>query len=82
MSRRVGAQVLSGLAHTVREVDFIGWYHQDYVAGAVLVQGTAPGDAAVAVEERVRRAVCGHLPAALRDSARVRVRRLSSKVAD
>ena len=82
MSRLVGAQVFSGLAHTVREVDFIGWYRQDYVAGAVLVQGTVPGDVAVAVEERVRGTVRRHLPAGLRDAVRVNVKRLTPKVAD
>lgn len=82
MSPLVGARVLAGLAQTVREVDFIGWYRQDYVAGAVLVQGTAPADVAVAVEQRVRRAVCGHLPAGVRDSVRVTVRRLTRRVMD
>lgn len=82
MSRLVGAQVFSGLANTVREVDFIGWYRKDYVAAAVLVQGTAPGDVAVAVEERVRRTVRGHLPAGLRDVVRVTVSRFPNKVAD
>ena len=82
MSRLVGAQVFSGLAHTVREVDFIGWYRQDYVAGAVLVQGTAPGDVAGTVEERVRGTVRRHLPVDLRDAVRVNVRRLTTRVAD
>ena len=80
MSPAAAGRIFAALSRTVREVDFIGWHRQDLVAGAVLVQGTAPGDVAVAVEDRVRRAICGYLPNRLSESVRIRVRRLTPKV--
>ena len=80
ISRVARARIFTGLARTVREVDFVGWYVQDYVAAAVLVQGTALGDVTMSVEERVRRAVCGQLSGELHQSVRVRIRRLTRKV--
>ena len=34
--------MFAGLAAVVREVDFLGWYRQDRVAGAVLAQARVP----------------------------------------
>ena len=33
------AALFGGLGACVREVDFVGWYREGYVAGAVLTQG-------------------------------------------
>ena len=39
------AALFGGLGVCVREVDFVGWYREGYVAGAVLAQGSkASGD--------------------------------------
>jgi hypothetical protein len=35
----MASMLFAGLAACVREIDFIGWYRQDRVAGAVLPQG-------------------------------------------
>jgi hypothetical protein len=35
------SRLFAGLAAGVREVDFVGWYRQDRIAGAVLPQGAA-----------------------------------------
>jgi len=82
LSPRAGGRIFDGLAHCVREVDFIGWLRQDFVAAAVLVQGDAPEDASARVEERVTRAVYGRLPADLHDSLRVQVKSLSPRARD
>jgi hypothetical protein len=39
MAPTLAARVFSGLGACVREVDFIGWYRDGQVAGAVLAQG-------------------------------------------
>ena len=82
MSTAAADRIFTALSRTVREVDFIGWHREDFVAAAVLVQGTAPDNVTTAVEDRVRRAISDHLPANLRNSIRVRVRRLTQKVSD
>ena len=82
MSTAAADRIFAALSRTVREVDFIGWHREDFVAAAVLVQGTAPDNVTTAVEDRVRRAISDHLPANLRNSIRVRVRRLTQKVSD
>src|SRR5918994_6327369 len=38
----VADRLFSGLSHCVREVDFVGWFRQGNVAGAVLAQGSEP----------------------------------------
>ena len=42
LSDRVAAALFAGLAAGVREVDFIGWYREGRIAGAVLPQAIAP----------------------------------------
>ena len=38
----VAAKMFSALGSSVREVDFVGWFKEDRVAGAVLVQRATP----------------------------------------
>jgi hypothetical protein len=71
---RAAARLFSGLALSVREVDFIGWYRQERVAGAVLTQGfgsMAP-TAVSAIGERVTQVLGRQLSA--RDARRLQVR--------
>jgi hypothetical protein len=53
------AGIFSALGDSVREADFIGWYRQDSVAGAVLIQQAAP-------PSDIRRLVTSRVTAALR----------------
>ena len=74
------ASLLHGLGLCVREVDFIGWYRDQQVAGAVLAQGLEePGvDASRRVLERVDRVLSERLPKSVAARLRVRVVRLGS----
>jgi hypothetical protein len=63
LSPMVAVRIFLALAEVVREVDFIGWYRQGRVAGAVLAQGPgSPANASRRVEERIRHAVRDRLP--------------------
>jgi hypothetical protein len=75
MSRGVAAAVLSGLEECVREVDFIGWYRERQVAGAVLAQGVdVPADQVrEVIADRVKRALGRRLPGDIASRLRVRV---------
>jgi len=75
------ASLLQGLEHCVREIDFIGWYRDGRVAGAVLAQGLeepVPG-ASQRIVQRVNRVLSDRLPAPLVNRLRVRVVRLGSQ---
>jgi hypothetical protein len=75
VSREVGPTLLSGLSFCVREVDFVGWYREGRVAGAVLAQGLdIPGsDAPARIVERVTHVLSQRLPAKIASRLRVRV---------
>jgi hypothetical protein len=51
----IATKLFAGLSQCVRDVDFIGWYRHDQVAGAVLTQGPdSPGmDASEQIRNRV-----------------------------
>ena len=73
------AALFAGLGACVRDVDFVGWYREGYVAGAVMPQpGNAPGDVLNRVRERVTDALRLQFPAAP-EALRVRVIRLGVK---
>jgi hypothetical protein len=78
MSRSVSAGVLSVLGQCVREIDFIGWYRADRIAGAVLAQGfDTPGPGALTtIVHRVTNMLSAELPAHIAGRLRVRVVRL------
>lgn len=71
----VAAPLFAGLAMCVREIDFIGWYREGRIAGAVLAQGsdTPTADVPRVVGERVTATLRQHLPPRLADRLRVRV---------
>jgi hypothetical protein len=75
------ASLLQGLGLCVREVDFIGWYRDGRVAGAVLAQGfEEPGaDASRRIVERVTRVLSERLPRSVAGRLRVRVVALGSR---
>lgn len=78
------AAIFRGLGETVREVDFVGWFREGVVAGAILTQGsTAAEPRRTTVADRVTSVLKTHLPASLERSIRVRVVRFDPRtVAD
>jgi hypothetical protein len=75
-------KLLSALSVCVRETDFIGWYRDRAVAGAVLTQhaDTAGADLQEAVHRRITRVLGEHLPPDLASMVRVRVYQLPSSL--
>jgi hypothetical protein len=75
------ASLLQGLGLCVREVDFIGWYRDGRVAGAVLAQGPEePGaDASRHIVERVISVLSERLPKSVTERLRVRIVKLGSQ---
>jgi hypothetical protein len=72
---RVAAKIFDGLSACLREVDFVGWYREARVAGAVLAQASnLPGtEASTQVAERMTRALNQRLPVGIAERLRVRV---------
>jgi hypothetical protein len=81
INAKAASRLFSGLAGCVREVDFIGWYRQERVAGAVLTQGAAtPAAAAVqGITDRVTGVLGQHLSASEAQRLQVRVLQLSRR---
>ena len=69
----VSPALFTGLGLCVREIDFVGWYRQGRVAGAVLPQGVGlhDRDASHRIVSRVNRILGEHLPSV---AGRLRVR--------
>lgn len=63
------------LSRCLRDTDFVGWYFEDRIAGAVLTQQRefAHADVCQRVAERVRRALTTQLEADISDRLQVRV---------
>ena len=74
INAKAASRLFSGLAGCVREVDFIGWYREERVAGAVLTQGlgTPPPAAVRGIGDRVTQVLNQRLPE--RDAERLQVR--------
>jgi hypothetical protein len=69
--------VFKALGEAVREIDFVGWFREGRVAGAVLAQGTVLNSKARQVmADRVRQTLAKRLPLHAKH-LRVRVVRLS-----
>jgi hypothetical protein len=75
ISRPLSAALFSGLGQSVREVDFVGWYREGQVAGAVLTQGLGGpcSDARVRIVERVTTILGKGLPRQAAERLRVRL---------
>jgi len=82
MDPAVADKLFAALTGCVREVDFIGWYRTDRIAGAVLTQGAdAPAPSATQqIGERVAQVLTDRLPSRVRDRVQVRILQLHSKV--
>ena len=81
LTATIATAIFRGLGETVREVDFVGWFREGLVAGAVLTQGggTAAEPTREMVTERVMRALRAHLPASQTHNLRVRVIRFDPR---
>jgi len=78
----MAAALFGGLGLCVREIDFVGWYREGYVAGAVLTQGSkASGSEPQLIAERIRPALRKRLSADEARNLRVRVVRLDGGAA-
>lgn len=75
------AILFDGLSASIREVDFVGWFRERRIAGAVLTQkSAAPSwDACREIEARAHDAIAAQLPADLARRLQVRVLRLGRK---
>ena len=82
LSEPTAAALLVGLSTSVREVDFIGWYREGRVAGAVLAQGpkTSTPGAAPLIAERIAAELKKRLPPAESKHLRVRIVRLGGTI--
>ena len=77
LSNTQAAAMFAGLAASVREVDFVGWYREGRVAGAVLAHGAgAPDHLRQLIGRRVLAALQQRLPAACARRLHLRIVRL------
>ncbi len=78
LPKSAAASVFLGLSATVRDEDFIGWFREGRVAGALLMEGPEWPDPAAesTIRASVRRAIEARLHSTLAAGLRVRVRRL------
>ena len=74
----VAARIFAGLWHCVREVDFVGWFREDRVAGAVLTQGADPPapDVPLRISHRITGILSERVPAPVARRLHVRVLQL------
>jgi hypothetical protein len=74
----VAARIFSGLWHGVREVDFVGWFREDRVTGAVLTQGAVPlaPDVPRRIAHRITEILSERVPASVARRLHVRVLQL------
>ena len=74
------AALFRGLSGCIREVDFLGWFRQGYVAAAVLPQGSQPSASEPhLVAERIRPAIKERLSVNEASSLRLRVIQLDGR---
>jgi hypothetical protein len=78
LTNTTSAALFRGLAVSVREVDFVGWYRAGHIAAAVLLQGVKVSDGGVKpiIADRVRGELRKGLTATELKNLRVRVVRL------
>ena len=71
----VAARIFTGLWLSLREADFVGWFRDERVAGAVLTQDAEPpvADVSRRIGERVIETLTAHLPWDLACRLHVRV---------
>ena len=74
----VASAIFAALGAGVREVDFVGWFREERVAGAVLTQGTSAPTAAVVAEigQRISDRLSECVPADLAGRLQLRILQL------
>jgi len=72
---RIAAQVFDALWFCIRDIDLTGWYSQDRIAGAVLVQDRAipAADDMFRIQQRINGALQARVPSGVAPALRVRV---------
>ena len=75
LTAAISARLFAGLSLCVRDVDFIGWYREGRVAGAVLTQGAdSPAlEASEQISQRVTEVLRKRLPGNIAQRLQVRV---------
>jgi hypothetical protein len=75
IDRQTSARIFTALSACVREVDFIGWYREDRIIGAVLAQGTgsADADSVQRIAERAANVLSDAVQASLAQTIRIKV---------
>lgn len=82
LSAGQSSALFSGLGECIRDVDFVGWYRERRVLGAVLSQGfsaSSTDDAHSQICRRVQDVLRGHLSDDLAERLRVRVVQLGPR---
>ena len=79
LNQNTAVALFAGLAASVREVDFVGWFHEGRVAGAVLPQGDRSVDDRAAICNRILTTLRTSLPADRAKHLQVRVVRLGGR---
>jgi hypothetical protein len=80
LSDDIAAPLFGGLRASIREVDFVGWYREDFIPAAVLAQG--PGASAAAsnrITDRLLPEIRKQLSAEQATNVRVRTIRIGTK---
>ena len=74
----VAASIFAGLWPSVREVDFVGWFREARIAGAVLTQGANPPASEVSrqIGQRITETLCRRVPSDVACRLQVRVLQL------
>ena len=74
----IAASLFSGLGLSVREVDFIGWFREERIAGAVLIQGahSPENDASAGIGQRIIETLSESVPPEIARRLHVRVLQL------
>src|SRR5712691_8070298 len=72
---RMASSLFSNLWTCLRETDFVGWYREAYVAGAVLIElgDRRPTEASRLIGQRVRERLYERLPSDVARRLRVRI---------
>ena len=79
LNQNTAVALFTGLAACVREVDFVGWFYEGRVGGAVLTQGDGSIYDRAAISSRILTTLRASLPADTAKHLKVRVIRLGGR---
>jgi hypothetical protein len=79
--RAIAARIFAGLWQAVREIDFIGWFREDRVIGAILLQGSdmPATDALCDIGRRITETLRDRMPPDTARGVHVRVLQLKPR---